>query len=351
MKKLNPVEKLVIFGCDPEFFIAKDNEIIGSEKVLPKDGLVANSLGGNPENKIIIDGVQAELNPSPRACRELLAQEIARCFSALDTQLQKDPTLSASFKQTIEVSKEEFDTLSDDSKKFGCAPSKNLYHKKASIKADPSKYMTRSAGGHIHLGANDSTAILKILRNTKRTIPMLDILVGNTCVLIDRDEGNIERRKNYGRAGEHRLPKHGLEYRTLSNFWLRDYRLMSFVMGLSRMAVAIVNEGLDEEFRSRVNMKKIEKAINTNNFTLAYENFLAIEPVLSEITNSKSHKYSSPLNASNIYLFKFFVEKGLNHWFKEDPLKHWVNVNAGNRPAGWESFLDTTVSAEYKKCS
>lgn len=347
------MKKLIIhnisFGCDPEFFFSANGDIVGAENILPENGVVYSNRmavsGESHAGKIIIDGVQAELNPIPSTCRQLLANDISRCFIELD-KISKSRGVDLDFSQTVEVKKGTFDKLSDKSKKFGCAPSKNAHNKNSSIKINPSVYRKRSAGGHIHLGrtyAEDGS-----FSEPDRVVKMLDILLGNTCVLIDRDKGNIERRKSYGRAGEYRTPPHGLEYRTLSNFWLKNYVLFSFVMGLARMSVSIVKEDLDKEFLKVVEMKDVEKAINKNDFNLAYKNFLKIEPVLSEISTAGGYKQT--LTVGNIPLFKHFVDKGVDYWFKESPLKHWVSLAGSTSLAhGWENFLEAKVLKDMEK--
>lgn len=338
----------IVFGCDPEFFFRKGKEIVGAEIVLPKDGL----YDGNETypNKIIIDGVQAELNPQPNTCRESLGFNIADSFKALKNHLQNFKGIGIDFSQTIQLSDEDFDKLSDGSKKFGCMPSKNSYNggRDGRIRVNPANYRYRSAGGHIHIGGREFLP-KGIFDNPIRIVQMMDILVGNTMVLIDRDPGNIERRKVYGQAGEFRLPPHGVEYRTLSNFWLRSYQLMSLVMGLTRHAVGIVANDMDEEFLKLVDMKDIAQAINTNDFKLALSNFKKIENLLLEITpTDRDGDY--PLNADNIHLFRHFVKKGLDHWFKEEPMEHWV-AHSEEAGYGFYDFLDITVRADMEEAS
>lgn len=342
----------IVMGCDPEFFFTKDGKIIGAEEVLPKDGM---NVASHNASKIIIDGVQAELNPAPSSCRQLLGAEISKCFMALKTDLDKKG-VSTNFSQTVEVAKDEFDKLSDKSKRFGCSPSKNVHKKKSSAKitVDPMKYRKRSAGGHLHLGKAGGTMNKNsdaVLDDPKRLVPILDIIVGNTCVLLDRDEGNIERRKTYGRAGEHRTPEHGIEYRTLSNFWLRDYALMSFVFGLARFAVSVCAENLDSKFKKAIKIKDIEKAINENDFDLAYKNFLKIQPIIEEITQERGvDGYSFPLTKSNIPRFNHVVKRGLDYWFKNDPIQSWLSIGGDwSEGIGWERFLDETVARDLKE--
>lgn len=338
----------VTLGCDPEFFFKNAKGIVGAESVLPEHGLIAGAYAGS---KFIIDGVQAELNPSPYSCRELLANEIGRCFVSLK-ECMDSVGVTLDMSQTVTVKKKSFAGLSDKSKRFGCSGSKNAYksEEESKIKVNPMVYRKRSAGGHLHLGKTDNKSINNALDNPKRLVPILDILLGNTCVLIDRDEGNIERRKSYGRAGEYRTPVHGIEYRTLSNFWLRNYQLMSFVFGLARFAVNIVAQDKDKLFLDAVNIKEIEKAINKNDFKLAYKNFLKIEPIIGELTGDDLSGYAVPFTAKNLPLFKHFVNKGADYWFKnQDTLSVWIARAKGENRDGWERFLETTVARDLNE--
>ncbi len=332
-------------GSDPEFFFMKGGKVLSSELVLPKDGMV--SIGGN----ITIDGVQAEINPITETCRELHANQIARCLAKVKSTLPKG--VSVSFDPLVPIELPVLAKLSEKAQHFGCTTSYNVYDNdnKMSI-ADSSKYPFRPAGGHIHLGGNQYADYKKLYTNLKTLIPMLDILVGNTCVLIDRHEGNKERRKCYGRAGEFRTPSHGVEYRTLSNFWLKSYPLMSFVFALARMAMDTIHfstkkDNFAKEIMDAVDIKDIRKAINNNDFDLALKNFAKIKPIL-EARMSVEH----PLHADNMKEFLYFVgkvnTKGLEYWFKTDPLKYWAGLGEGNtnRGDGWERFLFNTVRKE-----
>lgn len=344
----------LMLGCDPEFFFEKNNKIIGSEKVIDiSNGLKRDNLTG--ASKFIVDGVQAELNPRPNTCREQLANEIGACFYMLLKHIEKDKDLKVNFKQTVKITKKELNSLAESSRRFGCSPSKNPDPKSRNIVStrNPATYMYRSAGGHIHLGTTSNyptDPINCLMHEPERLVNMLDVIVGNTCVLIDRDPGNIERRKVYGRAGEYRTPSYGLEYRTLSNFWLRSYALMSFVFSLCRyttslMACSTPGRDFEAEIMSRVDMKDIRRAINRNDAKLARENFEKVRPIIEAITPEGQN---FPLTKNGIEDFLYFVEKGLDHWFKEeDTLKQWVKIGAGNgRGYGWESYLINVVRHE-----
>ena len=41
--------------------------------------------------------------------------------------------------------------------------------------------------------------------------------------------------------------------------------------------------------------------------------------------------------------FEYFIEKGINYWFKDNPFDHWLK---NNRDKGWERFITVTVRGD-----
>lgn len=362
---------VISFGADPEFFFQNDKgKVIGSEKVLrsggkeiasPKFGSASVIAGSAKFNAFILDGVQVEMNTNAHSCRQAMGIEIAKAFSALRKHLQEKEggRVQACFANTIEVEKKEFDSLSDKSKEFGCAPSFNLYNGEARIGVDPSIYRKRSAGGHIHIGLGKSSPLYE---NRERLIPLMDCLVGLTSVLVDRDEGNKIRRQVYGRAGEYRLPDHGIEYRTLSNFWLRSYPLMGMVLGLTRMAIYTLGDtlggyaNLEKDLLDRMDMEKVVWAINNNDYAVARKLWTkGVKPFIEAHGTSSSYGHSLGLWKESIPQFEFFVDmiqkKGIEYWFPEDPIEYWHGLSERNSVGdGFEYLLSRNrVYEEYQK--
>lgn len=336
----------ITLGCDPEFFFSKDGKIIGSEVVIPKKGIASN--GG----LTVIDGVQAELHPGQSTCRELLANNIILCLRQVELSATAKG-VKADFSQVVEIEKEELDKMDDENKKFGCSASMNTHkegeNKITTVSADPLKYLKRSAGGHIHMGAHPTIGagdphgdsingfrkviqvenpIFAVLKNPDKLVPVLDILVGNTCVMLDTDPANKERRKNYGKAGEYRSPSYGIEYRTLSNFWLRGMPLFSLAFGLARQSAELVRQTTPEnnylgELMSLVKMDDITKAINENDKDLAARNFARIEDFLIEITQEDNYGFY-PIMKETIKGFHKLVDDGIDKYFTQDPLDAWL---------------------------
>lgn len=340
----------VSFGADPEIFLSKRGKIIGSEKIIPEGGVMGKNVF-SIKPLVIRDGVQVEFNVPPNTCRQSFSNNLALCFKTLKECMKWSGT-KVVFDQTVEVTPNEMQSLHPKSQQFGCAPSENAYGKEEIAITDASQYFYRSAGGHIHIGAPNI-----YISNPKRVIIIMDILLGNTCVLLDRSPGNIERRKVYGKAGEYRMPEHGIEYRVLSNFWLRSYQLMSFVLGMARLSVSVAyNKKIADELIALVDLNKIRYAINNNDYETALENFNAIKGFIRDIVPAvpRNREYDAntdpvyPLEGYRMDAFVYFMQKGLDHWFTHDIMKHWVNHNYSDRD-GWESFLTKTVKPEMEQ--
>jgi hypothetical protein len=180
-------------------------------------------------------------------------------------------------------------------------------------------------------------------------------VVGNTSVLLDRNPLSAERRRVYGRAGEFRLTNYGVEYRVLSNFWLKSYTIFSLMFALARFSVCLLVQdkinGSDDFYDSiikSVNPDFIEQAINENNFDLAMKNYLKIEPLLCKMVDIS--QYYFPINNKYASCFLKMVEKGIPHYFKKDILTHWMYLNEGedNRRMGWESFAEKLFLGQIK---
>lgn len=348
-----------LLGCDPEFFFAKNGKVIGSEKVIPEKG-----LGTQEVAKIVRDGVQVEINPRAETCRAFLMNNISSAFKAIHTVVKREG-LTLEMGRRIRVDKEELLSLSPEAMRLGCAPSISHYDKGFDIAkiVKGRTIKSRSAGGHIHIGCNSGHAIREkpdypeVRERANILVPLLDTIVGNTFVIWDTDPANAVRRKLYGRAGEHRLPDHGgLEYRTLSNFWLYHEALASLVFGMVRIAASLVigdaraKTSHSQEILSAVDPKEIVKAINKNDPALALDNWEKVKKVLKRLYGNYFVNYTDFMY-DEIDLIDFFLKKGQEFWWpsnKHDVLNHWLTMPEGHA-VGWGTFCHMRVWPEYKK--
>lgn len=363
----------VHMGCDPELFLSKEvgrvrkrQSILGSELVIPEQGL------GLIGSQVVRDGVQIELHPWFSHCRANLSNQIQICFRTLRDGLVKHPGTKVDFRQVVTLTPGELNKLTPRARELGCMPSNNIYGR-PHIQKDGTKFRERSAAGHIHLSAVGAELRAKPL------VALLDMFVGNTMVLVDRDPLAAQRRKTYGRAGEYRTKSAShIEYRTLSNFWLHNYKLMSLAFGLAKVALLIhltdkaVPAWLDshpsrkaqtkwyndtywmnaqKEILSSVKLKNFELAINNNDFDLAMENYkTVVRPILANLQTEYG------ISSGTVGRFDAFVAKireaelagktknreYLRVWFPDDPMQHWLTKPEGHA-TGWENWLISNV--------
>jgi hypothetical protein len=88
--------------------------------------------------------------------------------------------------------------------------------------------MMRTAGGHIHIGGfpTDSPFATEHFSLCAKLARTLDETLGVYSILWDKDD---KRRSMYGQAGSFRPKSYGMEYRTLSNKWIFNEKLVRFV--------------------------------------------------------------------------------------------------------------------------
>ena len=341
----------IVMGADPEIFLSKNGKIIGSERVIPGGPLVGPAQSCNPSlsmGQVVRDGIQAELHPAPTHCRQILAENTLELLKLLGTEAAKHGA-KLDFSQTVTVTQKEINSLSEESRRLGCQESLNIHTPGRGLGIDPTKYQVRSAGGHMHF---DLTAVLDA--NGQRIdvlkfVPILDILVGNTSILLDDDPRAAERRQVYGRAGEFRTPAYGLEYRTLSNFWLRSEMYLSLMFGLARQAIGLVytdvrngDDANQKQLLKLIKLENIIKAINEADRDLALDNLKRLKKFFHGPFGERMKIYKTGLDAGNFDKFIKWTSKGRPQ-LDPDPgetFSRWSPpVWVGSRP-GFESIFE-----------
>lgn len=123
---------------------------------------------------------------------------------------------------------------------FGCEPDYCAYTKRTNPKPRPTHRGMRSAGGHIHV---------ETTQDYLDVVKAMDLFLAVPSVLMD--EGK-ERKQLYGKAGAFRPKPYGVEYRTLSNFWIFSPVLIDWVWRNTERALSLGT--LDEEKQQQVQM-------------------------------------------------------------------------------------------------
>lgn len=105
-----------------------------------------------------------------------------------------------------------------------------------------------------------------LMLNRISVIRAMDFFLGIPSLLLDNDK---ERRKLYGKAGAYRTPHYGVEYRTLSNFWMRDKKLVEWVFNQTYEALEFVRAGFTLTNYLGYDETKIRDIINNNDIDAA----------------------------------------------------------------------------------
>jgi len=228
----------IALGADPEIFLEKsDGTLIPAFTFLPSK---YEPLRTPEENQNYYwDGFQAEYNIVPSTDITECLKSVRYGLKALLRAAQAhDSTARLSLKTVVETPLEMLRKLPPEFVEFGCMPSYNVYAI-AGMGLDGISCPYRFAGGHIHFGISRSEKAMDAIPDIVRA---LDAVLGVACVSLFENFDNPVRRQYYGLAGEHRLPPHGLEYRSLSDAWLFNPKLASMVLDLARkVVVAVVN--------------------------------------------------------------------------------------------------------------
>lgn len=252
------------------------------------------------------------------------------------------------FSPVVIVAKKQLKDFKQDRSNFAKGI-KNIYDDSLDINLGAANKCPKKFGNSkIDIYAIDKQSEMAIA-DVAKLIPVLDAIVANSCVLLDRDSCAEERRKFFGRAGEYSINDGYLSYHTLGNFWLRSQQLSSFVMGMIRFAVHIVGQSTPNcdyvrAIHDLVPQDLICEAIQTNNFELAKSNFDKLSPLIVEMAGESGGSY--PLTKHSIKEFNHFVKMGMDYWVKELPLAHWTDNHKEGHGQGIESYLTTKIRTD-----
>jgi Phage phiEco32-like COOH.NH2 ligase-type 2 len=215
-------------GCDPEIFL-KDAAgglvascgLIGGTKEEPR------SLPIGPGYAVQEDNVAIEFNTPPASSSVEFVNSINTAMDYLRKEIAEQGlvfgTESAALFPKAQL-------IHPAALVFGCDPDYNAWTRKPNPRPKAADETLRSAGGHIHIGdlgplSNDDMVMI---------IKLMDVYAGVPSVRMDN---GILRKELYGKRGAFRPKPYGLEYRTLSNFWVFDSSLVDWAWRATSLAV------------------------------------------------------------------------------------------------------------------
>lgn len=291
-------------GSDPEFMIKNQDGSLKSAIGIIKGTKEKRQKIGNG-HQVYYDNVLAECAVKPGSSKEEVVENFGDCFRHLADLIRPYIIL-------VEASGHypESEVQHAEAQKFGCDPDMCAY--KLEVNAPPMvpEDGFRTAGGHIHVGFSGGVGD-EYETSLKRLwiIRMMDLFVGIPSLLMDNGEKSIIRRRLYGKAGCHRQCfDYGVEYRSLSNFWLASPKLVELMYDLCNVCVDQVLEGSDLipnvediEWGDAYDHMELYETINSGNtkkakkkFFPLLENYLSkdlIKRIKDELENKEGYNF------------------------------------------------------------
>lgn len=250
----------VMIGADPELFLSQGNKFVSAYGLIPGTKDMPHKVEGGA---VQVDGMAVEFNIDPTTTLAEFKARILGVRTQLEAMLEGYQVVSTPIAH--------FDSAymkgqPEEALELGCDPDYNAYTGEANERPNGAVDF-RTAGGHVHVGwttdaPTDHPDHLEACRMLARE---LDYYLGVPSLFWDDEDG---RRAMYGKPGAFRPKSYGMEYRTLSNAWLKDERIIEFVFNQTQRAFANLADG--NSIYNRFSQLPIE-AVGNNRRDLARE--------------------------------------------------------------------------------
>jgi hypothetical protein len=218
-------------GADPELFVT-DN----TGKFVSAHGMV-NGTKEKPHvvdnGAVQVDGMALEFNIDPATNQD---EFLANINSVMSQLAQMVPEYNLNAVPIAEFGKKVMDEAPDEAKELGCDPDFNAWTG-GNVNTKPNGEVSfRTGAGHIHIGWTEGMDIDDPGHKEAcmMLVKQLDYYLGMPSLFFD---DSTKRRELYGAAGAFRVKPYGVEYRVLSNAWLKDERLIKWVYDNTKKAI------------------------------------------------------------------------------------------------------------------
>lgn len=244
-------------GADPEIFVGIDGNVrsiigkIGGTKENPQPLPIGDGFAVQEDN------VALEFNIPPSKSADFFDMNLELALDFLGEMVKSREGYTFVKQSAVSFPNEEL----EDHRAwvFGCDPDYNAWTLRKNPRPKAKDKNLRSCGGHVHVGY-ELTKEQKI-----ELVRMMDLRLAVPSTLMDNGE---LRKELYGKRGAFRDKPYGLEYRTLSNFWVFDKKTRVWVYQQTEKALDAVLKGIsatpeDERIRLAVdsNDKEVAKQL------------------------------------------------------------------------------------------
>lgn len=228
----------ITIGSDIEIFLQDDHGPVSAVGII--EGDKETPIEFLPGFGLQRDNVMAEFNIPPVSLgdEESFASHIKTCLEHIQKVIPS--YMSLLIKPSVEMREE--DLQCEEACQFGCSPFIDIWKQRSKTIQEESIYAEdvgnfRFCGGHIHIGwQGASSGYNKIsggwtdqeeIEKKLFLASLCDIFLYIPSYFEDKDD---VRRQYYGKPGKVRFKDYGIEYRSLSNYFAGDEKLMRKIM-------------------------------------------------------------------------------------------------------------------------
>ena len=260
----------ILIGCDPEVFAKQTGIFKSAYNLIKGDKKHPQKVRSGA---VQVDGMALEFNIDPAATEDEFVFNVQDVFNQMKLMV---PTYEVVVSPVAHFDSGYMKEQPKEALELGCDPDYNAWNGQSNPRPDGDRPM-RTASGHLHIGWTTDKEVGDAghVNDCNIVAKQLDYYLGLTSLFYDAE---IERREMYGKAGAVRYKPYGVEYRTLSNAWLRSETLMRFVYrnavrGLENVMngnILADKYGDIQEIINTSNLKKAEAIIKKENLEVCY---------------------------------------------------------------------------------
>lgn len=243
-------------GCDPEVFVKQNGVFVSAHNLIPGDK--KNPFKVN-KGAVQVDGMALEFNIDPASSEDEFCINVEEVFHTLKLMV---PDYEIATVPVADFDVEYMKQQPQEALELGCDPDFNGWTGYANNKPDGDRPF-RTASGHVHIGWTEGEDIHgNHFDACCHVAKQMDFFLGLPSIAYDDD---VRRREMYGKGACFRPKSYGVEYRTLSNAWLKSPHLMRWVF-------RNVKEGMQRMFNGELLAEKygdISEIINKSDWKAA----------------------------------------------------------------------------------
>ena len=260
----------ILVGCDPEVFVKQGGAFKSAWGLIKGDKKRPQKV---ERGAVQVDGMALEFNIDPASTEDEFSMNVQSVFDQLKAMVPDYEVVAtpvAHFDQAY------MKLQPSEALELGCDPDYNAWTGLANNKPNADRPM-RTASGHVHIGWTDGEDIRNAVHQEmgKAAGKQMDFFLGLPSLFYDAD---TERREMYGKGGCIRYKQYGVEYRTLSNAWLKNDKLMKWVFrntqaGMRQLIAgnALFNKYGDiQKIINTSDLKEAKKIVQAENIEVCY---------------------------------------------------------------------------------